>query len=156
MLIAICTTVLVGALLGLRFRVFVLLPVTVLALLSIAVVGAAEGAPAMSIFVAMFFVGTALQLSYLAGGFAVIAIAPASNFKLQDIQEHMEVVGSDGGHVGAVDHIEDTRCLVLTADDPIAGGRPHLISINWVRDVTDKVHLNRSSNEAVSEWLVAA
>jgi hypothetical protein len=44
-----------------------------------------------------------------------------------DVQEHMEVVGSDGKHVGTVDHKESADLIILTNDDPNAGGgRLHL------------------------------
>jgi len=71
------------------------------------------------------------------------------------IQEHMEVVGSDGNHVGAVDHTERDR-IILTGDDPKAGGKPHRISVDWVDYVDNKVHLNKSSKRALVEWQVAA
>ena len=35
-------------------------------------------------------------------------------FKSLDIQEHMEVVGSDGKHVGTVDHKEGGDRVMLT------------------------------------------
>jgi hypothetical protein len=66
-------------------------------------------------------------------------------FKSLDIQEHMEIVGSDGQHVGTVDHKEGDDRITLSKDDPTAGGRHHLISIDWVAYVDRKVHLNRSS-----------
>jgi len=55
-------------------------------------------------------------------------------FKSLDIQDHMEVVGSDGKHVGTVEHsvIEGSDRILLSKDDPKAGGRHHLISIDWV------------------------
>src|ERR687890_2862276 len=34
------------------------------------------------------------------------------------VQEHMEVVGSDGGHVGTVDHVEGDRIKLTRKDDP--------------------------------------
>jgi len=37
------------------------------------------------------------------------------------IREHMEVVGSDGKHIGTVDHVEGSR-LKLTKSDPSSGG----------------------------------
>jgi hypothetical protein len=73
-------------------------------------------------------------------------------FKSLDIQGHMEVVGSDGKHVGTIDHKEADDRLVLTKDDPSAGGRHHLISIDWVDYVDGKVHLNKPSQRAMSEW----
>jgi hypothetical protein len=77
-------------------------------------------------------------------------------FKSLDIQEHMEVVGSDGKHVGIVDHKEGDDRIILTKDDPKAGGRHHLISIDWVGYVDRKVHLTKPSQKAMSEWQVAA
>jgi hypothetical protein len=77
-------------------------------------------------------------------------------YKSLDIQERMEVVGSDGKHVGTVDHKEGDERIILTKDDPKAGGRHHLISIDWVDYVDRKVHLNKPSQRAMSEWQVAA
>jgi hypothetical protein len=77
-------------------------------------------------------------------------------FKSLDIQEHMEVVGSDGKHVGTIDHLEGPERILLTRDDPKAGGQHHLISIDWVDYVDQKVHLNKTSKKAMSEWQAAA
>jgi hypothetical protein len=77
-------------------------------------------------------------------------------FKSLDIQEHMEVVGSDGKHVGTVDHKEGGDRLMLTKDDPKAGGHHHLISIDWVDYVDRKVHLNKPSQKATVEWQIVA
>jgi hypothetical protein len=49
-----------------------------------------------------------------------------------EIKEYLEVVGSDGEHVGTVDHTESADQIVLTDDDPKAGRKPHLISVKWV------------------------
>lgn len=72
-----------------------------------------------------------------------------------DIPEHMEVVGSDGKHVGTVDHTQVTE-IVLAGNDPKADGKPHLISVDWVDYVDSKVHLNKPSERAVLEWQIAA
>ena len=79
-------------------------------------------------------------------------------FKSLDIQDHMEVVGSDGKHVGTVEHsvIEGSDRILLSKDDPKAGGRHHLISIDWVDYVDRKVHLNKPSQKVMSDWQVAA
>jgi hypothetical protein len=77
-------------------------------------------------------------------------------FKSLDIQAHMEVVGSDGEHVGTIDRKEGDDRIVLTKNDPKSGGRHHLISIDWVDYVDGKVHLNKPSNKAMSEWQIAA
>ena len=77
-------------------------------------------------------------------------------FKSLDIQKDMEVVGLDGKHVGTVDHLESADRIILRKDDPKGGGRHHLISIDWVDYVDQKVHLNKLSTKATSEWQAAA
>ena len=56
------------------------------------------------------------------------------------IKEHMEVLGSDGVHVGTVDHLEGRDQVKLTKHDPDAGGEHHFIrlrgSITWTRTST--------------------
>ena len=72
------------------------------------------------------------------------------------IKEHAEVVGSDGAHVGTVDHLDGQR-LKLTKTDPAAGGEHHYIHLDSVASVEDgKVHLNRTAAEAKDEWGVEA
>lgn len=70
---------------------------------------------------------------------------------LNRVTEHMEVVGSDGGHVGTVDVVRGER-IVLTRSDPSAGGLHHSVPCSWVESIDDKVTLNRSADEARSEW----
>jgi hypothetical protein len=53
-------------------------------------------------------------------------------FKSLDIQKDMEVVGLDSKYVGTVDHLETADRIILSRDNPKAGGRHHLISIDWV------------------------
>ena len=77
-------------------------------------------------------------------------------FKSLDIQKDMEVVGLDGKHVGIVDHVETADRIILSKDDPKASGRRHLISIDWVDYVDQKVHLNKPTTKATSEWQTAA
>ena len=77
-------------------------------------------------------------------------------FKSLDIQKDMEVVGLDGNHVGIVDHLETADRIILSKDDPKAGGRQHLISIDWVAYVDQKVHLKKSSANATSQWQATA
>ena len=68
------------------------------------------------------------------------------------IQEHAEIVGSDGAHVGTVDHVEGSR-LKLTKTDPAAGGEHHYIHLDSVASVEGgKVRLNRTAAEAKDEW----
>ena len=69
------------------------------------------------------------------------------------IKEHTEVVGSDGVHVGTVDHIEGSNRIKLTRRDPNAGGEHHYIPLDWVESVeNDRVRLNKTGQEAQAQW----
>jgi hypothetical protein len=72
-----------------------------------------------------------------------------------DIKEHMEVVGSDGKHVGTVDHLAKSGLIKLTKTDA-QDHQHHLFPVSWVEKVDDKIHLNKSSREAQQEWQTAA
>ena len=68
------------------------------------------------------------------------------------IREHMEVIGSDGGHVGRVDHLvgDDIELAML---DLGSGLKHHLIPLSWVDDVVDeKVRLNLTNDAAKAAW----
>jgi hypothetical protein len=52
--------------------------------------------------------------------------------------------------------LEAADRIILSKDDPKAGGRQHLISIDWVAYVDQKVHLKKSSANATSQWQAAA
>src|ERR1700686_1904028 len=128
MVITIGISILIGAALGLRFSVLILLPTIVLATLITAAIGIAHGDQIWSVALAMVLVATALQISYLAGTITRAAVVglvrpgrdtdvaqnvdysanqrTPSTFKMLDIQECMEVVGSDGNHVRTVEHKE--------------------------------------------------
>lgn len=67
------------------------------------------------------------------------------------IREHMEVVGSDGKHVGRVDHVLGTEIELAKMD--LAGGfKHHLIPLSWVDWVDDKVHLSLDHDTAKAQW----
>lgn len=70
---------------------------------------------------------------------------------LTAVTEHMDVVGSDGSHVGTVDKVRGDR-IVLTKSDQDAGGRHHSIPSRWIDTVDDKVTLRKTADEAQSEW----
>lgn len=72
--------------------------------------------------------------------------------KMDDIHEHMEVLGSDGRHLGTVDHMEGADRVKLTKNDPNSGGRHHYISMDWVDRVDQHVHLNMTCQEAMNQW----
>ncbi len=64
------------------------------------------------------------------------------------ITEHMEVVGSDGQHVGTVDKL----CLKLTKKDPAAGGEHHILSLDAVAGIeAGKLKLSMPAAEAMQQ-----
>jgi hypothetical protein len=68
------------------------------------------------------------------------------------IREHMEVVGSDGKHVGTVDHMEGKQ-LKLTKSDPAAGGKHHFLGLDQIDHVEQgKVCLNVPAHQAMQAW----
>jgi hypothetical protein len=150
-----------GAALGLSFNVFILFPAFIVAALGAGLIEIARGDQAWFVIVTIFLVVTAIQLGYLIGSVASPALERLGTlgrkaYLALNIHKHMEVVGSDGRHVGTVDHTASAARIVLSGDDPKARGKPHLISINWVDYVDSKVHLNKPSRKAVSEWQIAA
>ena len=52
------------------------------------------------------------------------------------IQEHMEIKGSDGQHVGTVDRVEGNR-IKLTKSDKAAGGKHQYMDLAAVKEVKD-------------------
>jgi len=70
---------------------------------------------------------------------------------LQRVTEHMEVVGSDGEHIGTVDKVRGDRIL-LTKSDPDAGGRHHSIPSRWIDQVGDRVVVRKTAEEAKEHW----
>ena len=68
------------------------------------------------------------------------------------IQEHMDVVGSDGRHVGTVDSVEGNR-IKLTKNDSEAQGHHHYIPQDWIQSVEQHaIRLNKTSGEARQQW----
>jgi hypothetical protein len=70
---------------------------------------------------------------------------------LARVDEHMEVVGSDGEHVGTVDKVRGDR-IILTKNDTDAGGHHHSIPSRWIDSVDDKVTIRKTAQEAQSAW----
>lgn len=69
-----------------------------------------------------------------------------------DIREHMDVVGSDGGHVGRVDKVTGDE-IELTKLDIASGLKHHMIPISWVELVDDDtVRLNMTKDAARASW----
>ena len=68
------------------------------------------------------------------------------------ILEHMEVIGSDGGHVGKVDRVMGGD-IELAKFDFGSGLKHHLIPLTWVDHVEDeKLRLNMTKDAAKSNW----
>jgi len=67
------------------------------------------------------------------------------------IAEHMDVVGSDGHHLGRVDHVLG-QDIELAKLDLGAGLKHHLIPLSWVDRIDDKVHLRLTRDEAKTSW----
>ena len=69
-----------------------------------------------------------------------------------EIREHMEVVGSDGGHVGKVDKVMGAD-IELAKLDLGSGLKHHLIPMTWVDHVEDdKLCLNMTKDAAKAGW----
>src|SRR5215467_4449147 len=68
------------------------------------------------------------------------------------IAQYMEVVGSDGAHVGTVDRVEGLDEIKLAKDDPDAGGQERYIPLAWLAHAEMKVHLNLPAAEAKARW----
>ena len=69
------------------------------------------------------------------------------------IQEHMEVLGSDGKHVGKVDHVMGDQ-IELAKMDLGAGLKHHLIPVSWIDrlDPDGKLYLSLTQDEAKAQW----
>ncbi|WP_439595840.1 DUF2171 domain-containing protein [Falsiroseomonas sp.] len=79
-----------------------------------------------------------------------------SEFSSQ-IEEHMEVVGADGGHVGTVDHLDGDRIKLTRKDDP-DGTRQHhhFLPLSLVAAVAEgRVRLNLPAEVARNRAVAA-
>ena len=71
---------------------------------------------------------------------------------LNQVREHMEVVGNDDQHVGTIDRVAGDR-LILTKSDPESGGAHHSLSCADVDRVEgDRIILDCSSEQAKQRW----
>ncbi len=75
--------------------------------------------------------------------------------KTAAIKEHMDVIASDGQKIGQVDHMEGSDKIKLTKQDA-PDGKHHLIPLNWVRKVDQRVHLHTAAKDVHAQWSVAA
>jgi osmotically-inducible protein OsmY len=71
---------------------------------------------------------------------------------LTKVEEHMDVIGSDGEHIGTVDKVHGDRIL-LTKNDPAAGGHHHSIPSRWIDSVEGKqITVRKTAAEAKAHW----
>ncbi len=69
---------------------------------------------------------------------------------LEQIREHMEVIGADGVHVGTVDKVENGRIKLIKADSGSHEDHHHYISGGLVAAVDgDQVRLSANADAAV-------
>ncbi len=66
----------------------------------------------------------------------------------QTIKPHMPVVCSNDKEFGKVDHVEGQE-LKLTKDN---SGQHHYIPLSWVKNVDDKVHVDRPGDQVMKTW----
>jgi hypothetical protein len=66
------------------------------------------------------------------------------------IREHMEVVGSDGQHVGTVDKVDGDRIKLTKRDDPDHSGQHHhFIPVSSIASIQgNQVRLNMLADRA--------
>jgi hypothetical protein len=65
------------------------------------------------------------------------------------IKPGIPVVCSNNGQFAVVDHLEGVENIKLRKD---AEGQHHFIPMSWVKKVDDKVHIDRSGEQAMREW----
>ena len=72
---------------------------------------------------------------------------------LDDIREHMEVIGADGVHLGTVDRVEGDRIKLVKADSGTHGheGHHHYVARGLVADVEgEQVRLSANADVAAT------
>lgn len=71
---------------------------------------------------------------------------------VEKIREGLEIVGSDGGHVGTVDGLSG-QLLKLKRSDPASGGVHHFLDIALVSGVDEsRITLLIPAEEAQERW----
>lgn len=65
------------------------------------------------------------------------------------IKPDMPVVCSKDGQFAIVDHLEGTNQIKLKKDER---GQHHFIPLSWVTTVDQKVHVDRTGDQAMKEW----
>ncbi len=73
---------------------------------------------------------------------------------LQNVKEHMNIIGADGVHVGTVDRVENGRIKLTKADSGEGHheGHHHYISADLIADIEgDDVRLSANGDVAVED-----
>ncbi len=71
---------------------------------------------------------------------------------LGNIRPGMDVVGSDGGHVGTVDHVDHNR-IKLRCNDTASGGQHHWLAQDMIASVDgNAVRLAMPASQARQSW----
>jgi hypothetical protein len=70
-------------------------------------------------------------------------------FNAATIKSDMQVVCSQDGQFGVVDHMEGNDNIKLKKDST---GKHHFIPLAWVKSVDKKVHIDRPGEQAMQEW----
>lgn len=65
------------------------------------------------------------------------------------IHENMPVVCSQNAQFAVVDHLEGQVAIKLNKDD---SGQHHYIPLAWVTSIDDKVHVDRTGDQAMQAW----
>ena len=70
---------------------------------------------------------------------------------IEDIREHMEVIGADGVHIGTVDRVEGNRIKLIRADSGVGHeGEHHYIPQGLIAEVEgNKVRLSARGDVVV-------
>lgn len=75
---------------------------------------------------------------------------------IEQIREGLEIVGSDGAHVGTVDALSGTL-LKLKKSDPLSGGAHHYLDIGLIVAIEgNRAKLLVPAAEAKQRWSEAA
>ena len=73
------------------------------------------------------------------------------NFDSSKIKDHMPIVASMGQQLGTVDHL-DGNSIKVTKNEQ---GQHHWIPLSWVTSVDDHVHINKTKDEAMRDWMTS-
>lgn len=67
----------------------------------------------------------------------------------QNIKPHTPVVCSKDGQFAVVDHMVGNDTIKLAKDKE---GKHHYIPLSWVTSIDDKVHVDRTGDQAMRDW----